>query len=40
VGVEDLAVELVGQSFAYLSWLIPELQPARVGFCFRILQRS
>jgi len=38
--IEDLAVELVRQSFAYLSWLILELQPARVSVCFRFPQRS
>ena len=38
--VEDLSVELVRQSSAYLSWLIWELQPARVGFCYRISQQS
>jgi hypothetical protein len=32
VWVEDLPVEIVGQSFAYESWLIVELQPARVEF--------
>ena len=40
VRIEDLAVELVRQSFAYLSWLISEFQPTRVGVCFRILQQS
>jgi len=38
-GVEDPAVELSRQSFAYLSWLVSEFQPTRVGFCFRNLQR-
>ena len=31
--VEDRAVEIFGQSSAYLSWLFSELQPARVGLC-------
>jgi hypothetical protein len=30
VGIEHLPVEIVGQSFAFRSWLISELQPARL----------
>jgi hypothetical protein len=29
--VEDRAVEIFGQSSAYLSWLFSEFQPTRIG---------